>query len=305
MSTLLRFSHPRYWLIWTGYGLLQIIVRLPHRIRLGIGARLGALGYRLAHRRRRIVESNIAVCFPEKSAAQHEALVRETFRSGGISIIETAMAWLLGGAVEDRATLIGVEHLRAALAKGRGVILLGTHMNTLDLAGTVLASQVTLDVMYRANANPLLEHIMTTGRARLYPSPIERSDIRQVIRNVKSGHVVWYGPDQDYGARNAVFVPFFGVPAATTTALSRIAKITGAPVVPFSHFRLDDGERYEVVLFEALDNFPSGSEEEDARVINAFVESCVVRHPEQYWWFHRRFKTRPEGEPDLYQRRDD
>lgn len=286
--------------MWVGYGLLQLIVRLPHPVCMTIGAGLGDLGYWLAKSRRNIVTVNIDLCFPEKTAAERQALVRESFRSGGISIIETAIAWLRGGRVEHLATLEGVEHVRAAQAEGRGVILLGTHMNTLDLAGTVLASEITLDVMYRANKNAFMEHIMTTGRGRLYPSPIERNDIRQVIRNLKAGHVVWYGPDQDYGARNAVFVPFFGVPAATTTALTRIAKITGAPVVPFSHFRIDGGRHYRVVLYEALDNFPSGSEEEDARTINAFIESCVIQHPEQYWWFHRRFKTRPAGETDVY-----
>ncbi len=300
MSTFLRFSHPRYWLIWAGYLILQVIVRLPHRLRLAVGARLGDLAFHVASRRRRIVEDNIDLCFPELDARERSSLVRESFRSGGISIIETAIAWLIGRAVEDRATLEGIEHLRAAEAKGKGVILLGTHMNTLDLAGTVLSQEVTLDVMYKANRNPLLEHIMTSGRARLYPTPIERRDIRQVIRNVKAGHIVWYGPDQDYGAKNAVFAPFFGVQAATTTALSRIARITGAPVVPFSHFRLDGGQHYRVVLFKALDDFPSGSDEQDACAINDFVESCVRAHPDQYWWFHRRFKTRPPGEPGLY-----
>ncbi len=300
MSTLIRFSHPKYWPIWFGYALLQIIVRLPHPARIAIGAGLGKLGYWLAGSRRHIVRTNIDLCFPARSPAERHDLVRQTFRSGGISIIETAIAWLRGPVVGDRAELVGVEHLHAAAARGKGVILLGTHMSTLDLAGTVLSQAVTLDVMYRANANPLLEHIMTTGRARLYPTPIERNDIRQVIRNVKAGHVVWYGPDQDYGARNAVFVPFFGVPAATTTALTRIARITGAPVVPFSHFRLDGGRRYRVVLYEALTDFPSGSEVADAETINGFVESCIRQHPEQYWWFHRRFKTRPEGEADVY-----
>lgn len=218
-----------------------------------------------------------------------------------MSIVETAIAWLIGGdSITDISALEGLEHLTRAHSLGKGVILLGTHMSTLDLAGTVISREVTLDVMYRANKNALMESIMTNGRRRLYPHAIERNDIRQVIRNLKAGHIVWYGPDQDYGARNSVFVPFFGVPAATTTAASRIARITGAPVVPFTHYRVDDNRRYRVLLFPPWEDFPSDSLEADARRINAFVERCIREYPEQYWWFHRRFKTRPPGEQRIY-----
>jgi KDO2-lipid IV(A) lauroyltransferase len=301
MQNKLRFIHPRFWPTWLGYVLLWIVVRLPHRLRMMFGAGLGLIGYHLIKGRRRVVEKNVALCFPDLSEVERNDLVRRTFRSGGMSIIETAISWLRGGEpVYARSALEGVPNLKAALAKGKGVILLGTHMQTLDLAGAILSREAVLDVMYRANKNALMEAIMTTGRERLYPHAIERSDIRQVIRNVKAGHVVWYGPDQDYGARNSVFVPFLGVSAATTTALSRIAKITGAPVVPFSHFRVDDDSGYRVVLYPVLEGFPSDSPEEDCRRINEFVESCVTQYPEQYWWFHRRFKTRPEGEVAIY-----
>ena len=128
----------------------------------------------------------------------------------------------------------------------------------------------------------------------------ERGDVRQVIKNLKAGHIVWYGPDQDYGTRNACFVPFFGVPAATTTAPSRIAKITGAPVIPFTHYRVDNNSAYKVIMFPPMEGFPSDSFEEDARRINEFVESCIREYPDQYWWFHRRFKSRPPGEEMIY-----
>lgn len=301
MNNRFRFVHPKYWPTWAGYLVLQLIVRLPHGARLAVGSMLGRITGVIAVSRRHVVETNLRLCFPDLDDDARRRLVLETFRSGGISIIETAVAWLLGGRpVLERATLEGLEHLEKARAEGKGVLLLGTHMSTLDLAGSVLSRSATFDVMYRANKNELMESIMTSGRARLYPHPIERGDVRQVIRNLKAGHVVWYGPDQDYGARNAVFTPFFGVPAATTTALSRIARITGSPVVPFSHFRVDGGRRYRVVLYEPLANFPSDSEAEDTRRINAFVEDCVRQAPEQYWWFHRRFKTRPEGVTNVY-----
>lgn len=296
-----KFLHPRYWPTWAGVGVLSVIVRLPHAWRIAIGSALGIVGYYVAGGRRRIVQANLAACFPDVTAARRRTLAKDTFRSGGMSVIETSIAWLVGGdSVMDRSVIEGLDYLNRAKDQGKGVILLGMHMSTLDIAGAIISPSVTLDVMYRANKNALMEHIMTSGREHLYPSAIERGDIRQVIKNLKAGHIVWYGPDQDYGLRNSVFEPFFGVQAATTTAPSRIAKITGAPIIPFTHYRVDGNQRYRVLMFPPLEDFPSGSFEDDARRINAFVESCIREYPEQYWWFHRRFKSRPPGEASIY-----
>jgi Kdo2-lipid IVA lauroyltransferase/acyltransferase len=296
-----EFIHPRYWLTWIGFGLMSIIVRLPHRARLKVGATIGVLGFYLTPRRRRVVQANLRLCFPELDEAARHRLTRRTFRSGGISLIETAVAWLTGGVdTFDRTSIEGLHYLQRAHGKGKGVILMGMHLQTLDLAGSFLSRHIALDVMYRASRNKFMEAVMTRGRERLYAHTIERGDIRQVIRNLKAGHIVWYGPDQDYGRRNSVFVPFFGVAAATTTALSRIAKMTGAAVVPFAHFRTADDAGYRLVVHPELDCFPSASEVEDAHIINRFVEANVCDCPEQYWWFHRRFKSRPEGEPPVY-----
>ncbi|MDZ7684223.1 MAG: lipid A biosynthesis acyltransferase [Gammaproteobacteria bacterium] len=300
MSNLIRFSHPRYWPTWLGYGVLRIIVRLPHRLRVAVGAGLGRIAYVLAGSRRHIVEVNLALCFPEKSVEEREKLARETFRSGGISIIETAIAWLLGGDVDDRSVLEGIEHLQAAEAKGKGVILLARSMSTLDLAGSVLEPHRY--VRCHVSEEPERAHgthhddrarasVSSSDRAQRH-SPGDSQPRGWTYRLVRTRPGLW--------RRNSVFVPFFGVSAATTTALARIARMTGAPVVPFSHFRLDGGMRYRVVLFEALEGFPSDSVQDDARRINAFVESSIKSAPEQYWWFHRRFKTRPEGEPGVY-----
>ena len=296
-----RFLLPRYWLIWIAYWMLWFIVRLPHRARIGFGEVLGALGYRLAASRRHIVDTNLRLCFPELDVDARRALAKRTFRSGGISIVETAISWIgRRDAVYGRSTIEGLEELKAAQARGKGVILLGVHMSTLDIAGTVMARQIMVDVMYRANPNDLIEWIMTSGRRRMYPSAIERGDIRHVIASLKAGHIVWYGPDQDYGPRNAVFVPFVGVTAATTTAVSRLAKMTGAAVVPYTHFRENNDAHYSVIIRPALVDFPGDSVEADATRVNQWVEESILRCPEQYWWFHRRFKTRPDGEAGVY-----
>ena len=216
-------------------------------------------------------------------------------------MIETGLAWLRGpDSILGRVTFEGLDILRAEQSKGNGVILMGMHLSTLDICGAALGRYIPFDVMYRRNKNLMLEAVMTNGRERNFPEAIERNDVRRVIQNLKQGHIVWYGPDQDYGRRNAIFSPFFEIPAATITATSRIAKITGAPVVSFSHFRHPKTGTYTVRIQGPLDNFPSESEAADVNRINQLIEAAVVKAPEQYWWFHRRFKTRPDENDDVY-----
>ena len=298
------FLHPRYWLTWFGLLVFRVVVMLPHTARTGVGEALGALTWHLARRRRQIVEVNLQLCFPEKSAEELAQLTKKTFKSGGISMIETGLAWLRGpDSILERVEFEGLDELREAHAKGKGVILMGMHLSTLDICGAALGCHVPFDVMYRRNKNLMLEAVMTNGREQNFPEAIERNDIRRVIQNLKSGHIVWYGPDQDYGRRNAIFSPFFGVSAATITATSRIAKITGSPVVSFSHFRHAETGKYSVRISRTLENFPSDSEENDVQRINQLIEAAVMKAPEQYWWFHRRFKTRPNENDDVYSRK--
>lgn len=282
---------------------MWLVTRLPHPFRIRFGALLGWLGYRLAKHRRHIVEINLALCFPGMAPAERQDLVRRVFRSSGISLVETALAWLRPRETfADLARVNGLEHLERAVAegKGKGVILLGMHLTTLDFAGAVLSKYIDLDVMYRPNKNKVVELLMKRGRERNFRSAIHRDDIRGVIRNLKAGHIVWYGPDQDYGRRHSVFAPFFGVETATITATARIARISGAPVIVLTHYRDPDDEHYEINLSPPLENFPEGDDIRDARRINELVEKAVEKRPDQYWWLHRRFKTRPPGEERPY-----
>jgi Kdo2-lipid IVA lauroyltransferase/acyltransferase len=296
-----RFFHPRYWLTWVGFGLAALLTTLPHRLQIGIGAGTGALAYRFARRRRHIVATNIRLCFPELDAQQQEQLVRRHLRSVGISLVETARVWIWNpAALRQRCTVHGLEHLQQAVAGGKGVLLLGMHLSTLDFCGAALGSYIDVDVMYRPNENPMLETVMTRGRMKNFPRAIEREDIRGVLHSLKQGNIVWYGADQDYGRRHSVFVPFFGVQAATITATARFARITGAAVVVLTHYRRADDNHYDIYLTPALEDFPSGDAVKDAARVSQLVEASVRPHPEQYWWVHHRFKTRPEGEGPLY-----
>ncbi len=153
--------------------------------------------------------------------------------------------------------------------------------------------------MYRPNENPVLEHQIRGNREARFGEPIKRDDIRGVIRALRCGEGVWYASDQNYGHQHSVFAPFFGIPAATNTATSRIARSTGAAVVPFFTLRLPDG-RYLQIIEPALTDFPSDDPARDAERINHLIEDWVRQAPEQYFWMHRRFKDRPGYEPRFY-----
>ena len=296
-----EFLKPGYWAIWLGVGLFRLVCVLPLRARWAVGTGLGLIGYRLATRRRRIVSTNLRLCFPQLNRVELTRLVKNNFRSSGISIVETALAWFHPvGQFRGLVDLYGQEHLKDAQARGRGVILLGMHLSSLDFCGAVLANHIPFDIMYRRNKNKLLQALMIDGRRRNFPEAIERNNVRQVIKRLKAGHIVWYGPDQDYGRKHSIFAPFFDVPAATITAMSRIARITNAPVVVFTHYRNLDTGRYELHLSEPLENFPDADPQVDCVRINLLVEQAIKKHPEQYWWLHRRFKTRPPGEARPY-----
>jgi len=197
--------------------------------------------------------------------------------------------------------LQGKEYLDAALAKGKGVILLSAHFTTLEIGGRLLAINTPFHVLYRSHKNPLFEAIMHQARSTHFEKAIPRNDMRGMIKSLKANTPVWYAPDQDFGRKNAVFVPFFNIPAATITSTSRLAKITGAQVVPFFQQRLPHDQGYQLNLLPALDNFPCGDDKIDTRRINEIIEQQIRKQPEQYLWVHRRFKTRPEGESGLYQ----
>ena len=154
--------------------------------------------------------------------------------------------------------------------------------------------------MYKKHRNPLFEAVMKQARERNYERAIERHDVRGLLRSLKQGHAVWYAPDQDFGAQHSVFAPFMGVMCATLAAPARLAKLSGAPVVPFFPQRLHDGSGYRLILLPALKDFPGGDDVADATRINDVIEQAVRRAPDQYLWLHRRFKTRPPGAAPLY-----
>ncbi len=290
------FLSPRYWPTWLGFGVIWLVARLPFALQIRLGRGLGWLSYALARERRRICRINIDLCFPELSAEQRKRLVRDTFISNGIGVLEVGMAWCRNPAdFRQRVTVSGLEHLEAATASGKGVLLVCAHFTTLEFCGSLLSLFHRMDVTYRPHKNPLFETLMFRARQRLYGAVIDRGDVRQTLRSLQEGHTVWYAPDQDYGAKHSVFVDFFGVPAATITATTRFAAFNDSAVIFFSHHRLPDDSGYHLDFSAPLQDYPSGDEHADAARINAVIEAAVRQHPEQYLWLHKRFKTQAAG----------
>jgi len=299
-----RLLVPRYWPTWLGLAVMWCLAQLPYRVQLAIGRLTGALLERFSPRRVRIARINLELCFPELDAAARRALVHAHFRSLGIGAVETAMSWWTPERrLRNLAHIEGLEHLQAAHARGRGVILLAGHFTTLEIGGRLLALHAPFHVHYREHKNPVFEAVMKRAREARFEKAIPRGNMRAMVRSLKDNTAVWYAPDQNYGAEQSVFVPFFGVPAATITATSRLARISGAAVVPFFQQRLPGTAGYRLTLMPALADFPGEDETADAVRVNALIEQAIRRAPEQYLWTHRRFKTQPPGTPSPYARR--
>ena len=292
----------RYWPTWLAMGLLRCLVWLPYRTQLAAGRCLGTVVRLFAHRRRQITAANIALCFPELAPAAQQQLLREHFTALGIGVIEIAMSWWESPQRLQRLVrLDGLQHLQHALAQGHGVILLSAHFTTLEIGGRLLALTTPFHVMYREHKNPVIERVMRNARIRNYDRAIPRHDLRAMLRSLQGNVPVWYAPDQDHGIRHGLFAPFFGIPANTLTATTRLAKITGAMVLPFLIRRLPDARGYALTIQPALEHFPGADETEDASRFNALIESQARANPEQYLWLHRRFKCRPsKQDPKLY-----
>ncbi len=293
--------HPRYWFTWLMFGFWWLLAQLPYRSQLWLGRGLGKLLYRAAVRRTAIARRNIELCFPELTGAQREQLVRDNITSTAIAFFETGMAWFWPTErLRKLVTVTGLEHLQEL--EGQGALLMAFHFTTLDIGGAFVNMNASIDAMYRPHKNPVYDYVQRRGRERhsQQTDVVTRDDVRGMVRKLKQGRVIWYAPDQDYGKGQSVFVPFFGVPAATVTATSKFVQLGKAKVIPFAQYRLADGSGYRVEILPPWENFPTGDEVADARRICEQAEIFIQRAPEQYLWSHRRFKTRPPGEPSVY-----
>ncbi|MDX1442556.1 MAG: lipid A biosynthesis acyltransferase [Gammaproteobacteria bacterium] len=283
--------NPLYWPLWLIIGFLRLSVYLPYRTQLFLGRWIGRLSYRLTKRRRFLTHQNIDKCFPDWPKEKRDRLAREHFEALGIGAFEIANCWWAPDWIlRKRVTFEGLEHLDAALADGKGALLLSAHFTTLEIGGRLLSLFRPFHLMYRPNRNEVLEVLIAGSRRKRFDKVIPRDDVRTMLRSLKANHPVWYAPDQGFKGKGSVTAPFFGVPAPTNPATSRIARSAGCPVLTFSVQRLPGTEGYHLRIDPPAKELPAETPEEDARFLNRFIEQEVLKVPEQYLWCHNRFK---------------
>jgi Kdo2-lipid IVA lauroyltransferase/acyltransferase len=284
-----------------GVFIFWLIHFLPFRAIVAIGNGIGILLYPLARERRRVADINLRLCFPEMGDAAREKLIREHFKMFARGVIERSLLWWASAErINSLIRVEGVEHFEAV--KGQPMILLTPHFVGMDVGGQWIAQQVDTVCMYSKQKNLYLTDLLLRKRARFRHQHLysRQEGLRPILKGMRKGMPFIYPPDQDQGIRDGAFIPFFGVPAATMTSVPRIAKSTGAKVVPSITRVLPRGEGYVLTFYPAWENYPSGDDIADTRRMNEFIEQRILEMPEQYFWVHKRFKTRPEGEAKFY-----
>ena len=274
---------------------------LPLAVLSRIGSGFGLLLYLLIFGRRRVARTNLRLCFPEWTESQRRRLLRRHFQVFCRAVLERGILWWSSRERVMRVVRIeGLEHWQAV--RDRPVIWFAPHFVGLDMGGSRLTAEFALSSMYSRQRNPVLDAILYHGRTRfVMPRLVPRQDgLRPLVKAMREGLPLYYLPDMDFGPRESVFVPFFGVPAATITGLSRIARLAPAVVVPVVTRQLPGGQGYVLRFYPAWTDFPTEDVEADVRRMNAFIEERVLEMPEQYHWLHKRFKTRPPGVERIY-----
>lgn len=286
-----------------GIGLLRAIYRLPLGVQAAIGQGLGKLLHALAGSRRRIALRNLALCFPHLDAAERERLVREHFGWLGRSLLERGLLWY--APVERLRTLIHVEgDVTLAERSERPVMWLVPHFVGLDVAGvaTQLFQKQKVGSIYQAQSNPVWDAEIRKGRLRFNQGEVFARSERALplVRAIRRGWAFFNLPDMDFGIQDAAFVPFFDVPAATLLAPSKMARSLNMVVQPVVAEMLPGGQGYKVKFLPAWEDWPTEDAQADAARMNRWIEEQIRHCPAQYLWVHKRFKTRPAGEPSLY-----
>lgn len=284
-----------------GFLFLRVFQRMPLGLQAAAGNLLGWLAYYLASKRKQVARRNLELCFPEKTPPEIRQLLKKNILGSVRATLEHGLLiWAGEARIKKLVQLEGEENLSAHL--GKPLILLAPHFIGLDMGGVRMTAYTRIASLYSRARNPVVDHYLLQARSRFNRTVLtsKHDGIRPVISAIRSGLPFYYLPDQDAGRSESIFVPFFGIPAATVPALSRLAKVTGAKVVPAVTRQLPGGKGYVLKFYPAWENFPGADVETDTRRMNAFIEERIREMPEQYLWTHRRFKTRPEGEPGLY-----
>ena len=296
LSQFLRNSAARL-----GVSILWILSFLPYSALMDLGKGLGFLLYYLAGKRRKVATVNISLCLSDLDPAARNKILKEHFSAMGKAVFELAICWFWKEKrIQPLFHISGAENLHSALKKEKGVILLSAHFTTLEIGGRLIALEQKVDAVYRKHKSDFLEQFVKSKRAKYTNQTIVKTNIREMLKRLKKNNIVWYAPDQNFTRKNFVMASFFNQPAPSNPGTARLAKMTGASVIPYVQYRREDGKGYDLEILPQLDNFPSGDDLQDANRINRLFETLILKQPSHYYWLHKRFKNLPAEYEDVY-----
>jgi KDO2-lipid IV(A) lauroyltransferase len=298
-----RFLAPRWWPVWLGLGLIRLLAALPWSAQSGLARILGRIAFLVARRDRRTTLINLRLAYPNLDERARRDLARRHFQSLVYSLFETGLVWFdRRGRLGTLTRLEGLEHLNNAVARGKGVLLLGAHFTTNEIAAAALSlSGHRLDIMYKPSGNALINQLALRGRLRHGGRMIPSHQFVELLRVMKRGGIALYAPDQRFDGDGHVMVPLFGVPALSNPGTTFIARATRCVVLPFFPRRLADGSGYVMTIGAPREGFPSNDPAGDVADYHGLIEAATAAAPEQYLWSYKRFRPR-RGEPDPYRK---
>ena len=279
---------------------MRLAAWLPLPVIVLIGGLAGELIRLLAFERRRVAAINLRIAFPEAGPDEIRRRVRACFRNVSTGILEIGLVWWAPERVRAITQIQGLEHLEAARRSGHGAMLLTAHFTAIEVGLPVLSAHATLQAMYKRPHNALMDSFMERHRGQFTAIIAGHHAPIGLIRGLKRGHAMWYAPDQDFGGKDTVFVPLFGLEATALTAPARIAAMARVPVMPCGVERLPQGRGYRLTIGAPLEGFPTGDDRADALRINQAIEALIRANPDQYLWIHKRYKRRPDGRFGIY-----
>ena len=301
LESTFAYFHPKNWIIVLILSLTRLLVLLPYPFIVKIGELLGHVLYRIPSSRSQIALKNIQLCFPNLSSEEQKNLLRQHFISLGIGFFEVGIArWKSTKKLKQIVQVQGLENLRDAVAKNKGVILFSAHFTLLEISALIGRNDIGMGLpplvgMFRLGNNPLINRFFRNTRLRSCESLVTKNEVKDLIRALKNKKIVWYAADQSFIGKNAIPVKFFGHEAMTNAGITRIAEIAGCPVLPFLPIRLPDGEGYILEVYPEIDAFPSNDPQQDMERMHRILEAHILKNPEQYYWVHRRFKGSASG----------
>jgi len=298
--------HPKYWLLHIGFFFLSLVALLPYGVKYQIGKGIGLLLYYFNKPMRRVCDINLKHCFSDKTPEKRDKIALKSFINLGRSFTDAvSLAWIRSPKAFDGMlhSVKGLEYVENTLAQGQGVLLLFPHLTNMYMIGYLLMQKIDIpfSMMYHSPRNPVLKKFAKNRLQKYCDKTFTRKDIKPMLQHLKSGHLVWYAPDLDPGRKSAVFVPFFGVEAATHTATARFVKASNAKAIPIGFYRRKD-KSFDIQFYPPLENFPTGDDEHDALLINQALEPIIKKHPEQYLWQYKRFATTRDGAKSIYEK---